>query len=356
MPRNRAGTCPARGVQRLERGLSSPAAMEAAAHTCPPAGCFEPGALVAGRYRVGRVIANGASSEVFEALDERELNQVALKVVRPPVDDTAPALEAFELEAAAYARIDSPHVPKLYGIGTLENRCRFLVLELVRGRPLSERLASGPPSLAAVLELGCQLLSALQAVHSAELVHCDVKPQNLLVEGCSTGVHVRLVDFGISVALRKGSVARWRPAYTVVGTPEYLSPEQARGEKVDPRTDLYAAGVVLYQALTGRLPFVGKTDRELVLSKLRDPVVPPRVLRGNCPVELERLVMRALSRRRRDRYATARGMLEELMRIRTRHRPCEGWTHSTSVFPQARSTPQAITRPMSGFRRGAEPG
>ncbi len=310
-----------------------------------------PGVQVAGRYRVRRFIANGATFEVYEARDEHDGTRVALKVVHPAPDDTSPALEAFDLEAAAYARVDSPHVPKLYRIGTLPDRSRFMVLELLRGTSLSERLARGPLSLSAVLELGCQLLSALHAVHSAGLVHCDVKPQNLLVGGEPPDVHAWLVDFGISVVVRAGHADAEPPTGTVVGTPEYMSPEQARGEVVDLRTDLYSAGVVLYQALTGRLPFAGDSDRELLLAKLRDPVVPPRVLRASCPVELERVLMRTLARNRDYRFSAAHRVLDNLRWIRDRHAPTNGWATTASLYPQPRSTPQAVTRPASSVGR-----
>jgi serine/threonine-protein kinase len=322
--------------------------MQVATSTAAPAPRLVPGARVANRYRIRRLVATGTACEVYEAEDEREPNRVALKVVHRPLDDTDRALEAFEVEAAAYARIDSPHVPKLYRIGTLRDGSRFMVLELLRGRPLAEHLAGGPLSLPTVVALGCQMLSALHAVHSADLVHCDVKPQNLLVEGEAPGLYAHLVDFGISVGVRKGSWRKAARADVVVGTPEYMSPEQAQGEAVDLRTDLYSAGVVLYQALTGRLPFSADSDRELMIAKLRDPVVPPRALRESCPIELERLLMRALCRDRRYRFSAAHRVLDELEWIRDRYGLRDAWTRPLSVHPEAvQSTPQAVTRPAA---------
>lgn len=311
------------------------------------------GTRVAGRYRVRRFVADGATSHVYEAEDEFESKRIALKVVARARDDAGRALEAFEVEAAAYARIDSPHVPKLYRVGTLRDGSRFMVLELLQGRPLSERLAQGPLALPAVLELGRQLLSALHAVHSAGLVHCDVKPQNILAEAePPSPTWIRLVDFGIAVAVRKDCVAPAAPASTVVGTPEYMSPEQAGGEPIDPRSDVYSAGVVLYQALTGRLPIAAASDRELMLAKLRDPIVPPRALRESCPIELERALMRALSRSRQYRYSAAQRLVDELAWIRDRHSLGSGWALPPSAYPPAPpSAPEAITRRAPGVTR-----
>jgi len=330
--------------------------MQVAATTTAPESRLVPGARIANRYRIRRLVANGAASEVYEAEDEREPNRVALKLVRRPLDETDRALQAFEVEAAAYARIDSPHVPKLYRIGTLRDGSRFMVLELLHGRPLAERLARGPLSLPAVLDLGYQMLSALHAVHSADVVHCDVKPQNLLVGGEAPALCVRLVDFGISVVSHKGQRRPTEPAHVVVGTPEYMSPEQARGEAVDLRTDLYSAGAVLYEALTGRLPFSADSDRELMIAKLRDPVVPPRALRESCPIELERLLMRALCRNRGYRFAAARRLLDELEWIRDRYGLRDARTRPLSVYPEAtRSTPQAVTRPATSVGQQERP-
>ncbi|HEY6877253.1 MAG TPA: protein kinase, partial [Polyangiales bacterium] len=211
------------------------------------------------------------------------------------------------------ALVSHRNVLEVYDTGTLPDGSPFLVMERVNGQNLSHILQQGPMSLAAAVEVARQVLTGLCSLADAGVVHRDIKPDNLMLHDAGDGeTLVKLVDFGISKRVSIEPQPKLTCQGTLIGTPQYMSPEQIRGQDVDVRTDLYATGAVLYEALAGHAPHESQNFSELVVAVLNAPLRPLREQRANCPAELERIVAKALSRAPDQRYATPRQMLAEL--------------------------------------------
>jgi eukaryotic-like serine/threonine-protein kinase len=222
--------------------------------------------VVAGRYEVGPVLGAGSSAVVYRARDLRCGDAVAIKCFRPGA--TEHDLRQQRQEMTALAQLDHPGLVRLHDGGS-EDGCPFVVTDLVEGPTLAERIAVGPPlAPGAVRRLGAQLAEALAHVHAAGIVHRDVKPANVLL---GDGGRPRLADFGISRALDATTATA---SGCVVGTAAYLAPEQVRGELVGPATDVYALGLVLLEALTGRREFPGLAVESATARLYRSPAVP----------------------------------------------------------------------------------
>ncbi len=223
-------------------------------------------AVVAGRYELGPVLGTGSSAVVHRARDLQSNELVAVKCFRPGASEHD--LRQQRQEMAALAHLDHPGLVRLHDGGS-ENGCAFVVTDLVEGPTLAERIAAGPPlAPGAVRRIGAQLADALAHVHDAGIVHRDVKPANVLL---GDGARPRLADFGISRALDATTATA---NGCVVGTAAYLAPEQVRGELVGPATDVYALGLVLLEALTGRREFPGLAVESATARLYRSPVVP----------------------------------------------------------------------------------
>ncbi len=308
------------GVRRARRGRSLPPSI--------------------GRYRVVRKIGEGGMGTVFEAQDEVLGRRVAIKRLKAS-DDTG--RRRFWREARAAARLSHPNVCALYEVG--EDRSGpFLAMELMTGEPLSARLRREPMDAAEVVPLGAGVLAALQAMHSAGLVHRDLKPSNIFL----TLHGPRLLDFGLVHALQRDtSVSLASPAVErapdsgppltdsqlLIGTPGYMAPEQILGQAVDGRTDLFAAGVVLYEALAGRRAFAGRTAVEVFAATLHDP--PPPL--GEKLRHLDAVLRRALAKKPAERFAAAQEMAEALHAAvtpasATARQPATGTTDAREIF------------------------
>jgi eukaryotic-like serine/threonine-protein kinase len=301
---------------------------------------LQPLDLVAERYQILKFIADGASSAVYEAADLTTGERVAIKLLRDGQDadpDAGSSAERFAAEAEACRRFDSRYLVRLLGTGRLEDRRPYLVMELVRGATLKERLARQRRlPISAVVDLGRELFLALDAVHRAGVVHRDVKPRNIVLVDNEQAPSLKLVDFGISEPLpseRASSVAE--SAEYAMGTPAYMSVEQLCGGPVDERADIYSAGVVLYELVTGRRPFEAADLETLTRAILYEPVLPPTLHRPTCPPALEELVLRTLERDRRARPNTARMVVEALEGVaRVSGRTSgSGWALPPSVPP-----------------------
>lgn len=269
------------------------------------------GDIVDGRYSVSRYLARGGLSFVYEARETDTGEPVALKVARGAAGWELE--RRFSREASVFERVHDAHVPMLRGRGFVAGSIPYLVLELLEGTTLAERLRGGRlPSMPFAIEIAQQVLSALDAIHRAQVVHCDVKPANLFLHVRRRGsVLVKLIDFGICIKLGSATPE----GIGNPGTPPYMSPEQIEGRSMDARTDLYSTGIVLYEMLSGRLPFAASTPELTAEAVLRADVLPLRALRPACPVELEGLVMKAISRRPEHRYKGAHEMLVELSAV-----------------------------------------
>jgi serine/threonine protein kinase len=272
-----------------------------------------------GPYRVLERIAVGGMAEVYLAEDPRVERQVALKILSPDLARDPRQVERFAREARALAAVQHPNVLTLYEAGERNGRY-YLATELVAGETLRSRTAHRRLAVAEVADLGLKLASALAAVHRAGLVHQDVKPENVMIR---TDGQVKLLDFGI--ARRVGepaaepSLGSWPDAPTtdtlpdlVLGTPEYMSPEQVEGAPVDGRADLFSLGALLYEVATGRVPFRGFSPREVAEAVVACEPIHPSCFAPDLPPGLARVLLRALRKNPEERYASAEALAADL--------------------------------------------
>ena len=267
----------------------------------------EPSRLLAGRYRLDELLASGGMAQVWRGTDEVLRRSVALKLLHAHLaaDDTF--VTRFRQEAVAAARLTHPGIVSIYDTCS-DDGVEAIVMELVPGRTLRERLDDPTPiDPWQAAGLAAQVAEALDAAHRAGLVHRDVKPANVLL--CGDG-RVKVADFGIAKAVADADLTQ--PG-SMVGTAKYLAPEQVLGEPVDPRTDIYGLGVVLYEMLCGRPPFAADTDAATALARLQRDPLRPRQVRPGVPKALEEVVLRAMARQPRDRFDSAADLRAALL-------------------------------------------
>jgi serine/threonine-protein kinase len=281
----------------------------------------EPVAALGGRYALAGLLGRGGMAEVHLARDLRLDRAVAVKVLRPDFAADATYRERFRREALSVAALNHPNVVAVHDTGEGEFggvRLPYLVTEYVDGLTLAELLhEEGPLTPQRALSLVAPLLDALAYAHAAGIVHRDIKPANVMVT--RTGL-VKVMDFGIARSLGQpgGTLTQWA---MVVGTPEYISPEQASGERVDARTDLYSVGCLSYELLTGRPPFTGENPVAVAFAQVRQEPGPPSGYAPAVPAACDALVLRALAKDREARFQSAAemraaldGVLRELER------------------------------------------
>src|SRR6516164_3660160 len=273
----------------------------------PPARPGELGTL--GPYRVLAVVGRGGMSVVIKALDERLGRVVAVKVLAPQLAASANARRRFDREARAAAAVAHEHVVAIHSVGEAAG-LPYLVMQYIAGVSLQQRLdRTGRLGLAEVLRIGMQTADGLAAAHARGLVHRDVKPANILLEN---GVErVKLTDFGLA---RAGDDASISHSGVVAGTPHYMAPEQASGEAVDPRSDLFSLGSVLYETCTGQPPFLAPNVMAVLKRVCEETPRPTREINPELPPWLEELVVRLHAKAPADRFASAREVADLLAR------------------------------------------
>jgi hypothetical protein len=271
-----------------------------------------PHGRLAGRYRLVEPIGSGGMGHVYRAHDDVLDREVAVKLLDAAQFEGPEPGSACAAEARAAARLAHPGIARVFDGGVQDGRC-FVVMELVPGRSLADVLSERrtlPPLRAA--ELVAQVADALEEAHRQGIIHCDVKPQNIMVTPDGSP---KIVDFGVARALSGSGSAR---SAEIFGSALYLAPEQARGERLDARADVYALGCVLYELLTGRPPFTGHNTAEIIAQRLVREPPPPSSLDPNIPAELDRAVMDALATDPAQRHRTA-GDFAEVLRRAARH-------------------------------------
>jgi predicted Ser/Thr protein kinase/dienelactone hydrolase len=265
-----------------------------------------------GPYVVTSKLGAGGMGVVYRARDERLGRDVAIKVVRPGLLANDEARTRFRLEALALGKLNHPNIAAVYDVG-FEGGSDYLVMEFVTGQTLRERLAAGPLPVKEILSLGSEIADALEGAHEQGVVHRDVKPANIMVTAKG---RAKILDFGLArlVGATNGNDITMPVAETggIVGTPLYMSPEQAVGKPIDGRTDLWSLGVVLYEALAGKAPFRGDSGLAILRSITQDAPDPLRIARADIPVDAERIVSRALEKNADARYQSAAEMSREL--------------------------------------------
>jgi len=253
------------------------------------------GELIAGRYELEKLVGSGGMSNVFRAHDRLLERTVALKILHEQYTRDADYVERFRREARAVAQLAHPNIVTVIDRGEQDGR-QFIVFEFVEGENLKEMVARGPVPVSDTIQLMLQVARALAFAHARGLVHRDVKPQNVLL---NEDRQAKVTDFGIARSLDVHGVTQ---TGTVLGTSDYIAPEQARGQKVDPKTDIYSLGAVLYELLTGDVPFAGDNFVAVAMRHVNEPA--PSVLehRPDCPVRLDLAIQRAMAKDPADRF------------------------------------------------------
>jgi serine/threonine-protein kinase len=261
--------------------------------------------VLSGRYEIGGRLGSGGMSSVHQATDLILERTVAVKILAEHLSDDERFVARFRREALAVAKLIHPNIVQVYDTGIDEGR-HYIVMEYVEGRSGAQILQrQGPLEAETTAEIGAQACAGLDYAHRRGIIHRDVKPGNLMVTGGPVGggeMTVKLTDFGIARAVEQTRITQ---VGSVVGTAAYLSPEQVRGEEATPATDVYALGVVLYQFLTGRLPYEGSTLAELAVRQQNERPLPPSTYNDEVPGPLGAAVLRALEGNPARRYASA---------------------------------------------------
>jgi serine/threonine-protein kinase len=300
------------------------------------------GELIAGRYELEELVGSGGMSNVFRAHDQLLERTVALKILHEQYTRDEDYVERFRREARAVAQLAHPNIVTVIDRGEQDGR-QFIVFEYVHGQNLKDLSASGPLDPREAIRLALQVAHALSFAHDRGLVHRDVKPQNVLLNDDG---QAKVTDFGIARSLDVHGVTQ---TGTVLGTSDYIAPEQARGQKVDPKTDIYSLGVVLYELLTGEVPFSGDNFVAVAMRHVSEP--PPSVLdhRPDCPVRLDLAVQRAMAKDPVDRFASMNDFCAELEAClaELESRDGEGATMIVPPPPRPRrARPQRERRPF----------
>jgi eukaryotic-like serine/threonine-protein kinase len=304
--------------------------------------------LFDGRYRVVRKLGAGGMADVYLAEDEELGRRVAIKILNDRHANDEQFVERFRREAKNAAGLSHPNIVSIYDRGEAEGTY-YIAMEYLDGRSLKEQLvARGPMPIADAIHFARQILNALRFAHRKGVVHRDIKPHNVMVDGDQ---RLKVTDFGIA----RAGASQMTEAGAIVGTAQYLSPEQARGAAVDQRSDLYSIGVVLYEMLTGEVPFTGDTPVEIAMKHLSDTPRPPSTLRPEIPPDLDMIVLRALAKNPDDRFQTADEMDAELARVADGGSvttiTADAATAVLSGTSLAAAAPTAITPPRTPTRR-----
>ena len=267
--------------------------------------------LLGGRYELGEAIGQGGMAEVFRGVDVRLGRDVAVKVLRADLARDPAFLARFRREAQAAASLNAPSIVSVYDTGEDASGVPYIVMERVDGRTLREVLQQEGRLLPQrALEIGADICSALDAAHSAGIVHRDIKPANVMLTRAG---EVKVMDFGIARAAADVGSAMTQTA-AIIGTAAYLSPEQARGEHVDARSDLYSTGCLLYELITGAAPFTGDSPIAVAYQHVREEPQPPSAYDDTLPEDVDTIVLTAMAKLPVLRYQSAQEMRADLLR------------------------------------------
>lgn len=306
------------------------------------------GTVMAGRYKVLSLIGTGGMANVFRARDTLERRDVAIKVLKSEYSEDAEFLRRFNSEAAAVLNLSHENIVSSYDVGQWEDN-HYIVLEYVAGNTLKEQIrAEAPFSNKRVISIGCQLCDALAHAHANNIIHRDVKPQNVIMSGMG---RAKMADFGIARFTDASTVTYMGD--NVLGSVHYVSPEQARGEKVDEKSDIYSLGIVLYEMATGRVPFDAETTVSVAIKHLQEDMIPPIEHNPDMGVALNSIIMKATAKEPGQRYASMAELRRDLLRaVREPDTDFVGHTVAATEKP-VRAYRKTVKKPKvtSPFRR-----
>jgi len=266
--------------------------------------------LLVGRYELVEKIGEGGMAVVYKAKDRLLNRYVAIKILRPEFAKDEKFLENFKKESQAAAGLSHPNIVNVYDVGR-EGNIHFIVMELIVGKSLSQIIEEkGKLDYKEAISIASQVASALSLAHKNQIIHRDVKPHNILITESGTA---KLADFGIARAVSKESIAEGSDK--IMGSVHYFSPEQARGSYVDERSDIYSLGIVLYEMLTGKVPFDGDNPISIALMHINNTVPPVSETVAGLPPQLERVISKATDKYQTNRYKSADELIEELDNI-----------------------------------------
>ncbi len=262
-----------------------------------------PGQML-GSYRIISQVGKGGMATVYKAYQPSMDRNVAIKVLPRQLAESPEFAARFQQEARIIARLEHPHILPVFDFGE-SNGVTYFVMRYLEAGTLKTKMESGPLSLDEIDRLFTQLAEALGYAHAHGIIHRDLKPANALVDEHG---NVFLTDFGIAKLLESAS-PRLTQTDAIMGTPAYISPEQAKAESVDRRSDIYSLGIILYEMVTGSVPFVADTPLAVILKHISDPLPPPSIIKRDLPEPIERVILKALAKEPADRYASAEEFL-----------------------------------------------
>jgi eukaryotic-like serine/threonine-protein kinase len=318
-----------------------------------------------GRFEIRSKIGAGGMGEVYLAEDTRLGRKVAVKVLAEALTRNRDRLSRFEQEAYAASALNHPNIITVYEMGDEDGR-HFIATEFIDGVTLKKHLRSGPMDFAEVLNIAIQIAGALEEAHAAGIIHRDIKPENIMVR---PNGHVKMLDFGLAKLTEDLSAEETNTeavtraqvrtdAGVVLGTSQYMSPEQARGQPIDARTDIWSFGVVLYEMVAGRPPFTGDTKTDVIVAIAKNEPQPIVRFAPDVPPEFEWIVMKALRKDAAERYQTIRGVESDLKKLKQRHEfqsELERTMATESIAGSVTASSSYLTGPVPAVAKRAIP-
>lgn len=302
------------------------------------------GTILNNRYKILELAGTGGMAKVYKATDLNTGEVVAIKTLKSEYNDDLEFVRRFDLEARAAASLSHPNIVNVYGVGE-DNGVKYIVQEYVNGKSLKEKLEeTGKMDWRLAVPIVIQIALALEHAHSQSIVHRDIKPANILIT--PDGVCM-VTDFGIARATNSNTVSM--TGGTALGSVHYFSPEQARGGAVDHRSDVYSLGILMYELLTGEVPFDGDSSVAVAIKQLQEEPVKPRELESSIPQGLEDIILRCMQKNPNKRYPDSRALIDDLDMFMINPNGRYGEINSSNDTYSNYADPSAITKPQDSF-------